>query len=77
MPGAEFMIVDIKDFYYDTPMSIYEYMALPLALIPQEIISQYKLNSIAHNDIVYIKIRKGIPGLKQYEKTQMTGYVRT
>ena len=42
-PAAKFMTVDIKDFYYGTPMGIYEYMALPLALIPDEIISQYKL----------------------------------
>ena len=56
--GARFMTVDIKDFYYGTPMEIYEYMAIQLSIIPQEIISQYKLDSIAHNGMVYVEIRK-------------------
>jgi hypothetical protein len=62
------MTIDIKDFYYGTPMSMYEYMALPIAIIPQEIISQYRLNDIAHNGMVYTEIRKGMPGLKQSGK---------
>ena len=38
--GARLMVVDIKDFYCGTPMEAYEYMALQLSIIPQEIISQ-------------------------------------
>ena len=37
-PDARFMVLDIKDFYSGTPMSIYEYMKLPLSIIPEEII---------------------------------------
>ena len=33
-PGARFMTLDIKDFYYVTPMARYEYMKLALACIP-------------------------------------------
>ena len=47
---------------------MFEYMALPLAIMPQEIINQYKLEKIASNGMVYMEIRKGIPGLKQAGK---------
>jgi len=59
------MGADIKDFYYKTPLDIYEYAQIPLKLIPQEIIDEYKLVDIAVNGVVYIEIRKGMPGLKQ------------
>jgi hypothetical protein len=35
------MVVDIKDFYLKTPLERYEYMRLPLTLIPDEIRQQY------------------------------------
>ena len=62
------MTIDLKDFYYNTPMEEFEYMQLPLAIIPQEIIDQYKLQDIQRNGIVYMEIRKGMPGLKQAGK---------
>jgi hypothetical protein len=43
------MCGDIKNFYLGTPMARYEYMRLPLAILPQEIIDAYKLDDIAHN----------------------------
>jgi hypothetical protein len=66
IPNARFMVVDIKDFYLNTPLERYEYMRLPLAMIPDEIIEQYQLRQLATPDgWVYIKIRKGMYGLKQ------------
>ena len=62
------MTIDLKDFYYNTPMDTYKYMQLPLAIIPQEVIAQYKLHKIARNGTVYMEIRTGIPGLKQAGK---------
>ena len=41
-PGARFMTLDIKDFYYGTAMARYEYMKLSLACIPEK-----SLNSTA------------------------------
>ena len=64
-PGACFKTLDIKDFYYGTAMDRYEYMKLALACIPDEIIEQYKLNTLSSDGWVYLEIRKGIPGLKQ------------
>jgi hypothetical protein len=64
-PGAKFMVLDIKNFYYGTPMERYEYMKLPLTLIPAEVISHYNLSALASHGFVYMEIRKGMPGLKQ------------
>jgi hypothetical protein len=67
-PGAKFLVVDVKNFYYETPMERYEYMRIPLALVPLEIVDQYNLNTIAKNGWIYLEIRKGMPGLKQAGK---------
>ena len=37
------MLIDLKNYYLGTPMVRYEYMRLPIAIIPLEIVEQYKL----------------------------------
>jgi hypothetical protein len=64
-PDAEFMTMDIKDFYLNTPMEHYEYMRIPLKTIPDEIIRQYKLLPLVHNGSILVEIRKGMYGLPQ------------
>ena len=65
-PDARFMGVDIKDFYLNTPLERYEYMRLPLSLIPLEVAQQYNLTTLASaSGWIYIEIRKGMYGLKQ------------
>jgi hypothetical protein len=64
-PGAKFLCLDIKNFYYNTPMARYEYMRIPLQIIPAEIIDQYALRALAEDGWVYVEIQKGMPGLKQ------------
>jgi hypothetical protein len=59
------MVLDVKNFYYGTPMECYEYMKLSIKLIPQEIIDQHNLLDMVVHGYIYIKIRKGMPGLKQ------------
>ena len=57
---------DVKNFYLNTPMERFEYMKIPLAQIPDEIIAEYALNNKVHSDgVVYIEIRKGMYGLPQ------------
>jgi len=58
--GAQIIIIDIKDFYLNTPIEHYEYMAIPLANIPETIIWQYNLQEKAYNGNVYVKIHKGM-----------------
>ena len=64
-PGARFITLDIKDFYYGTAMARYEYMKLALACIPDKIFEQYSLRTLINNGWVYLEIRKGVPGLNQ------------
>jgi len=64
-PTAKFMTLDLKDFYLGTPMTRYEYMRIPLSMIPADIIAQYNLETIAHNRHVYVEIRRGMYGLPQ------------
>jgi hypothetical protein len=64
--GARFSAFDIKNFYYGTPMSRYEYMKIHISKIPDEIVDEYSLRSITTTDgWVFMEIRKGMPGLKQ------------
>ncbi len=63
---ARFMVADIKDFYLNTPMERYEYMRLPLSIIPDKIVDQYSLKDLVTPDgWVYIEIRKRMYGIKQ------------
>ena len=63
-----FMTLYIKYFYYGTAMARYKYMKLALACIPEKIVDQYDLRSLGSDGWVYLKIRKGMPGLKQYSR---------
>jgi hypothetical protein len=64
-PDAKFMTGDIKNFYLNTPLDRPEYMQLPLALIPKEIIEQYNLRKLAYKGIVFIEINRGMYSLPQ------------
>ena len=62
---AIFLTLDIKIFYYNTPMDRYEYMKMDLAIIPEEIIAQYQLRSLTSDGWIYMEICKGMPDLNQ------------
>ena len=54
-----FMCVDIHDFYYNTLMVDFEYMKLPLSMLPQEIVEKYNLKDrVAADGYVYTETRK-------------------
>jgi hypothetical protein len=57
-PGARFLVLNIKDFYLNNDVEHDECMQNPLDLIPQAIVDQYNLLSIAHNGHVLVEIRK-------------------
>jgi hypothetical protein len=63
--NAKMMMMDIKIYYLGTPLHTYEYMRLPLSILPLDIIEKYKLTHLAVNGWVYLEIRKGMYGLKQ------------
>ena len=62
------MTIDVGNFYLNTPMTRYEYMRIPVAEIPQEIIDEYKLLPLVHKGYVYVEIRQGMYGLPQAGK---------
>jgi hypothetical protein len=51
-PDAKFMTGDLKDFYLGTPMERYEYMRVPLHMLPASIIEEYNLEPLIHNGFV-------------------------
>jgi hypothetical protein len=64
--GARFFMMDIKNFYLNTPMSKYKYMRMKLANMPDDVIEQYKLHDVAAPDgYVHCEIQKGLYGLPQ------------
>ena len=56
------MTMDVKNFYLGTPMDRPEYIKIPIMLIPQEIIDEYKLTKLVHKEYVYVRIDKGMDG---------------
>ena len=42
------MCADMTNFYLNNPMNKYEYMKLPLDIIPEEMIQKYNLINLAH-----------------------------
>jgi hypothetical protein len=64
-PEGEFMTGDLKDFYLGTPLPRFEYLRIPVSIIPQEFFDLYNLAPLVHNGYVYSEIRKGMYGLPQ------------
>ena len=62
---AVFTTADITDFFYKSFLLDPEYMKIQLKLIPQEIINQYNHQHLQLNGWVYMKIVRGMLGLKQ------------
>ena len=63
--NARYMTVDLQDFYLNTPMPQYEYMCIPVAIIPADIMLQYQLAPLIQDGFVMVELRKGIYGLPQ------------
>jgi hypothetical protein len=62
---AHFAGTNIKNMYLETPLDWYEYMKMPIALFPTDIIEHYRSNEKVLGGYVYIKIWKGIYRLPQ------------
>jgi hypothetical protein len=63
--GAKFLVIDITNFYLNTPLGRFEYMFINLSSLPQEIIDKYDLIELTQDGKVYIEIQKGMYGLPQ------------
>ena len=64
--GSRFMSADLKNFFLATPMARDEFMRVKLQYFPADICTKYDLASkVAPDGYVYIRIKKGMYGLKQ------------
>jgi hypothetical protein len=63
--GAKYMCLDVKNIYLGTPMEHFEYLRIPMKLIPLEIITQYALLPLVSDGHIYIEVQKGVYGLPQ------------
>ncbi len=64
-PGTKFGGANINNMYLETPLNRYEYMNMPMCLIPDDIIEHYGLREKALNGYAYMEIRRGMYGLPQ------------
>jgi hypothetical protein len=64
-PGAKFLCLDIKNFYLGTPVDVFEYMRIPIDLIPENIIQHYNLREKVKDGYIYVEIQQGMYGLPQ------------
>ena len=62
------MCADMANFYLNNFTNRYEYINVPLDIIPEEIIQQYNLRNLAHKGFVYMEIQKFMYGLPQAGK---------
>jgi hypothetical protein len=62
-PNAKFLVIDVNNFYMNTPLGKFEYMVINFASLPQETIEKYDIDELAQDGKVYIEIQKGMYGL--------------
>ncbi|GAX19836.1 hypothetical protein FisN_11Lu298 [Fistulifera solaris] len=67
-PNARAMSMDLKDFYLTANLDEYEYIRVPVHLIPDVIIDLYQLQDKIHNGFLYVEVCKGMYGLPQAGK---------
>ena len=65
IPEAKFMTIDIKNFYLEIELREKQYMFLLVELVPDKIITHYKLQDKIHNGKIYMQINKSIYSLKE------------
>ena len=54
---ARVMIIDITYFYLNSELDTYEYMLIPVKMIPQDMFNEYKLEDKVHNRHVLAEIQ--------------------
>jgi hypothetical protein len=64
-PNGRFMTIDLKDFYLCSVLDEFEYVKIPIWMIPQEIIDLYGLADKIGDGFAYTEVRKGMYGLPQ------------
>ncbi len=63
--AAKYMCINIKNFYPTAALDYYEYMKIPLALLPEWIKIQYNLDTHARDGFAFLEIWRALWGLPQ------------
>jgi hypothetical protein len=64
--GTQFCSADVTNFYLNTPMDHHEFVHIPINLIPDEIVNDYRLHNLVDSKgFVLTHIEKGMYGLPQ------------
>jgi len=65
--GARYCTADVKDFFLNSVMKIFQYMRIHRQYIPQDIIDEYQLTNdfFDSKGYIYVEIQKGMYGLKE------------
>ena len=63
--GKKFMACDLKDHFLASPMAKPQYMQMRWEHIPDDIKICYSLEKLLHYGYIFVKIKKGMYGLKE------------
>ena len=61
--NADWMTLDIKDFYLMTPLPRPEYIRIPLKFLSPKILTQHNLQQFLHNNSILFEVTKSMYGL--------------
>ena len=61
--NANFMTLDIKDFYLMTPLPRPEYIRIPLKFLSQKVLDKHNLHQYIYNNSVLFEVTKSMYGL--------------
>ena len=84
--NANFMTLDIKDFYLMTPLPRPEYLRIPLKFLSKTILDKHNLHQFIHNNSVLFEVTKSMYGLPHagkiaqdvlVERLALHGYLQT
>jgi hypothetical protein len=50
------MNMEIKKYYPVTPLERYEYVRIPVNMVPEEIMDEYNLHALVHHGYLYVEV---------------------
>ena len=69
---ANFMTLDIKDFYLMTPLPRPEYLRIPLKFLSEAILDKHNLRPFIHNNSILFEVTKIMYGLPHAGKPMVS-----
>ena len=73
--NANFMTLDIKDFYLNTLLPRSEYLRIPLKFLSSTILEKYNLQNFLHNGSILFEVTKSMYGLPHAGRISQDGLI--